>query len=93
MRGLTLPEGVTVGTGSLDSTTEEATQSVSTALLSAIFLVFLVMGIQFDSPKLSIMVMLCIPLSLVGSIGLMFLSGRPMSILGLMGFLMLVGIA
>ena len=93
VRGLTLPEGVTVGTGSLDSTTEEATQSVSTALLSAIFLVFLVMGIQFDSPKLSIMVMLCIPLSLVGSIGLMFLSGRPMSILGLMGFLMLVGIA
>ena len=93
MRELTLPEGVSVGTGSLDSTTEEATQSVSTALLSAIFLVFLVMGIQFDSPKLSIMVMLCIPLSLVGSIGLMFLSGRPMSILGLMGFLMLVGIA
>lgn len=93
VRGLTLPEGVAVGTGSLDSTTEEATQSVSTALLSAIFLVFLVMGIQFDSPKLSIMVMLCIPLSLVGSIGLMFLSGRPMSILGLMGFLMLVGIA
>ena len=93
VRGLTLPEGVTVGTGSLDSTTAEATQSVSTALLSAIFLVFLVMGIQFDSPKLSIMVMLCIPLSLVGSIGLMFLSGRPMSILGLMGFLMLVGIA
>ena len=93
VRELTLPEGVSVGTGSLDSTTEEATQSVSTALLSAIFLVFLVMGIQFDSPKLSIMVMLCIPLSLVGSIGLMFLSGRPMSILGLMGFLMLVGIA
>ena len=39
------------------------------------------------------MVMMCIPLSLIGSIGLVFLNGRPMSIVGLMGFLMLVGIA
>ena len=77
----------------LQSTQDEAVQSITAAILSAIFLVFLVMGIQFESPRLSIMVMLCIPLSLIGSIGLVFLSGRPMSITGLMGFLMLVGIA
>ena len=51
------------------------------------------MAIQFDSPRLSIMVMMCLPLSLIGSIGLMFLTGRPMSLVGLMGFLMLIGIA
>ena len=87
------PAGVSKGEGALQSTQDEAVRSITAAILSAIFLVFLVMGIQFESPRLSIMVMLCIPLSLIGSIGLVFLSGRPMSITGLMGFLMLVGIA
>ena len=39
------------------------------------------------------MVMLCIPFSLAGSFGAVFLSGGTMSILGVMGFLMLFGIA
>ena len=90
---LDLPDGVSQGTGMMDDTTADAVSSIVTALLAAVFLVFLVMAIQFDSPRLSIMVMMCIPLSLIGSIGLVFLSGRPMSMQGLMGFLMLVGIA
>lgn len=61
-------------------------------MLTAVLLVFLVMAIQFDSPRLSVMVMLCIPFSLAGSFASIFLSGRPMSIMGVMGFLMLFGI-
>ena len=88
-----LPDGVSQGAGMMDDTTADSVESIVTALLAAVFLVFLVMAIQFDSPRLSIMVMLCIPLSLIGSILLVFLTGRPMSLTGLMGFLMLVGIA
>ena len=90
---LTLPEGVSIGVGMMDQSTADGLESMSLALMAGIFLVFLVMAIQFDSPRLSIMVMMCIPLSLIGSIGLIFLTGRPMSMVGLMGFLMLVGIA
>ena len=90
---MTFPAGVSSGIGNMDSTTNDAVESIVTALLAAIFLVFLVMAIQFDSPRLSIMVMMCIPMSLIGSILLVFFTGRPMSITGLMGFLMLVGIA
>ncbi|MCI8478464.1 MAG: efflux RND transporter permease subunit, partial [Oscillospiraceae bacterium] len=89
---LALPAGVARGTGMLDTTTDQEVKHITQALLSAIFLVFLVMAIQFDSARLSIMVMMCIPLSLIGSIGLVFLTGRPMSLMALMGFLMLVGI-
>ena len=39
------------------------------------------------------MVMMCLPLSLIGSVALVFMTGRPMSLTGLMGFLMLIGIA
>ena len=77
----------------MDSMTDTETRHIVKALLSAIFLVFLVMAIQFDSGRLSIMVMMCVPLSLIGSIGFVFLTGRPMCLIGLMGFLMLVGIA
>ena len=90
---LDLPQGVSFGVGMMDESTAEGLESMATAIAAGIFLVFLVMAIQFDSPRLSIMVMMCIPLSLIGSIGLVFLNGRPMSIVGLMGFLMLVGIA
>ncbi len=89
---LDFPAGVTLSEGTMASMTEEETGHVLTALASAIFLVFLVMAIQFNSPRLSIMVMLCIPLSLIGSILLVFLTGEAMSLVGLMGFLMLVGI-
>ena len=77
----------------MDELTKDEVNHAVTAIATAIFLVFLVMAIQFNSPRLSIMVMLCIPLSLIGSILLMLVSGRPMSLMGLMGFLMLIGIA
>ena len=62
------------------------------SILIAIFLVFLVMAMQFESPRLSFMVMMCIPFSLVGSIFLLFIVGATISMVSLMGFLMLVGI-
>ena len=88
--GVTLPAGVSVGIGMMDQSTADGLESMTTAILAG---AFLVMAIQFDSPRLSIMVMMCIPLSLIGCVGLVFLTGRPMSIVGLMGFLMLIGIA
>ena len=90
---LPLPESVSIGMGMMDESTADGLESMATAIMAGAFLVFLVMAIQFDSPRLSIMVMMCIPLSLIGSIGLVFLTGRPMSIVGLMGFLMLLGVA
>lgn len=90
---LDFPEGVGRSSNMMDDLNNDEVEHSVNAIVTAIFLVFLVMAIQFNSPRLSIMVMLCIPLSLIGSIALIFLSGRPMSLMGLMGFLMLIGIA
>lgn len=90
--GLELPDGVAKAQSAADKTSNDEISNMSKTLLTAVFLVFLVMAIQFDSPRLSIMIMLCIPFSLSGSFGFMFLAGRPMSIMGIMGFLMLFGI-
>ena len=93
VRELDFPEGVSTAMTMLDENTGEQTSSLGSAIAAAIFLVFLVMAIQFESPKLSLMVMMCIPLSLIGSIGLLFICGRDMSMTGMMGILMLAGIS
>ena len=57
----------------------------------AIFLVFVVMAAQFESPKFSLMVMTTIPFSLIGAFGLLFLADASISMASLLGFLMLFG--
>ena len=49
------------------------------------------MAAQFESPKFSFMVMTTIPFSLVGSFGLLKLTGVSMSMTSILGFLILVG--
>ncbi len=61
------------------------------AIATAVFLVFVVMAAQFESPKFSLMVMTTIPFSLIGSFGLLFLCDVPISMVALLGFLILVG--
>lgn len=93
VRELNFPEGVSTAMTMLGENTGEQTSSLGPAIAAAIFLAFLVMAIQFESPKPSLMVMMCIPLSLIGSIGLLFICGRDMSMTGMMGILMLAGIS
>lgn len=61
------------------------------AIGTAVFLVFVVMAAQFESPKFSVMVMTTIPFALIGSFGLLYLTDVPISMASLLGFLMLSG--
>lgn len=90
---LDFPAGVRVGKDPRTSMQNDELSTMVSTLLASLFLVFLVMAVQFNSVKMSIMVMICIPLCLIGSFTLVFLTGRPMSMFGLMGFMMLIGIS
>lgn len=74
-----------------DMIIEEFT-AIITAIFVAVFLIFLVMAMQFESPRFSAMVMMSIPFALIGSFGLLYLTGSTLSMVSLMGVLMLVGI-
>lgn len=65
--------------------------SLYAAIGYAVFLVFVVMAAQFESPKFSIMVMTTIPFALIGSFGLLWLTGVKISMPTLLGFMVLVG--
>lgn len=86
-----LPESVFIGTNTIQQQMQDEFGSLLKAIASAIFLVFMVMAMQFESPRFSLMVMTCIPFSFVGSFIILNLSGVSISMTSLMGFLMLIG--
>lgn len=86
-----LTADISIAQNAVDESMTEELGALFQAVLIAVFLVFVVMAAQFESPKFSIMVMTTIPFSLIGSFGLLFLCGVSISMPSMLGFLMLVG--
>ncbi|MDO5550158.1 MAG: efflux RND transporter permease subunit [Lachnospiraceae bacterium] len=82
---------VTTGLNSRDQSMNSEFSALFGAIATAVFLIFVVMAAQFESPKFSLMVMVTIPFSLIGSFGLLWLADSAISMISLVGFLMLVG--
>lgn len=92
-KSMVLPQGVEFTSSSLEDMQDENLSAIFMAIMAGIFLVFLVMAMQFESPRFSLMVMTCIPFSLIGSFLLLFIMRSSMNMVSMMGFLMLMGIA
>ena len=84
-------QGVSSAPNAIDESMNEELGALGSALVTAIFLIFIAMAIQFESPKYSLMVMITIPFSLIGAFGLLFLADSPISMTSMLGFLMMVG--
>lgn len=87
-----LPEGVEVEAGGNMQTMNEEFSNIYMALATAIFLVFVVMAMQFESMKFSLVVMLSVPFSMTGAFLGLILTGLSISMTSLIGLIMLVGI-
>lgn len=77
--------------GGLQQWEEDANEILSAGLL-AVVLVFLLMGILFESIILPISVLLTIPFAAVGGFWLLYLTGTPLDMVGMIGFVILVGV-
>lgn len=86
---------LTNGTKIFKSTLEEMLQnefdSLYTAIAISVFLIFVVMAAQFESPRFSFMVMTTIPFAMIGSFGLLWLCDIKLTMPALVGFIMLIG--
>lgn len=76
---------------SMDTAMLEEFTALFGAIATAVFLVFVVMAAQFESPKFSLMVMTTIPFSLIGSFGLLYVTDVSISMVSLLGFLLMTG--
>ena len=87
----TMNADISVAQNAMDESMIEELGGLLEAVLIAVFLVFVVMAAQFESPKFSIMVMTTIPFALIGSFTFLFVADVPISMPTMLGFLMLVG--
>ena len=88
-----LNQDVSLGINNRDASRAEEFRSLAIAIFAAVFLVFIVMAVQFESIKYSLMVMLTVLFSFIGAVVGVWISDLKISMVGLLGMLMLVGTA
>lgn len=88
-----LPSGYFVVYSGLIESQESATSLISFLALFSLVGIFLVLYSHFKSARLTLQIMLNVPLALIGSVIAVFLTGGTFSVATLVGFITLTGIA
>jgi HME family heavy-metal exporter len=88
-----LPEGYFITLGGQFQAQEEASRLVGLLSLVSLVLMFVVLYSRYKSAILASLIMVNIPLALVGAVLGLWLSGQPLSIAALIGFITLAGIS
>ncbi len=89
---LELPGGVELAQGSMMDMMNEEFAAIGNALLVALYLVFAVMAIQFESLRFPFVVIISIPFAMVGSFLGLAITGSSVNMTSLLGLVMLEGI-
>jgi HAE1 family hydrophobic/amphiphilic exporter-1 len=71
---------------------EESFANINFSLMLAVVLIYMVLAAQFESLIHPLTVMLSLPLSIVGALGLLALTGRTLNIFSMIGMIMLMGL-
>jgi heavy-metal exporter, HME family len=88
-----LPEGYFITLGGQFQAQEEASRLVGLLSIVSLVLMFVVLFSRYKSVVLSAMIMANIPLALVGAVFGLWISGQPLSVAALVGFITLAGIS
>lgn len=92
LRDVPRPPGVTLEVAGQNEEMERSYRSLLFALGLAVFLVYLVMASQFESLLHPFVILFSIPLSLVGVVLALMITGSQLSVLVFIGIIMLAGI-
>jgi Cation/multidrug efflux pump len=88
-----LPVNYSINVTGEEEKRQESMNSLMFALILSVILVYMVLASQYESLLHPFTIMLTIPLSLVGAILLFFITGTTINIMGVIGIILLAGIA
>jgi HME family heavy-metal exporter len=88
-----LPEGMFITLGGQFQAQEEASRLIGLLSIVSLALMFAVLYTRYQSAVLSALIMVNIPLALVGAVIGLWLSGQPLSVAAMVGFVTLAGIS
>ncbi|MEX6688476.1 efflux RND transporter permease subunit [Danxiaibacter flavus] len=89
----TLPRGLSIDVKGLTQILTETLDSLQSGLLTAIIVIFLMLAANFQSFKVSLVVLSTVPAVLVGSLLLLKLTGSTLNLQSYMGMIMSVGVS
>ncbi len=89
---LTFPSGYRWELAGRYRAQQESFGSLLAVLLSASALVFLLLGFQFRSLKLPLLIFLCQPVSLSAALAALWITGTPLNVSSFMGAILLIGL-
>lgn len=92
LQDYTLPEGYTIQMTGEDETIREAMVELFKMLALAIVFMYLIMVAQFQSLRSPFIVMFTVPLAFTGGLLGLWITGNPVSVIAMIGFVMLAGI-
>ena len=89
----TLPRGLTIEPKGLSNVLTDTLDSLQSGLLVAIVVIFLMLAANFQSFKVSLVVLSTVPAVLLGSLILLVLTGSTLNLQSYMGMIMSVGVS
>ena len=93
VKGIELPANYSITVTGEEEKRQESMNSLLFALMLSVVLVYMVMASQFESLLHPFTILLTIPLAVVGAILLFFITGTTINMMGVIGIVMLGGIA
>ncbi|WP_202704245.1 efflux RND transporter permease subunit [Flavobacterium sp. UGB4466] len=88
-----LPKGVNIQVSGMVPVLEETMNSLATGLLIAVIVIFLMLTANFQSFKVSLVILTTVPFVILGSLILMKLTGSTLNLQSYMGIIMSVGVS
>ncbi len=89
---LTLPDGYGLIIGGEQEAIDDSNQQMVLVITLAIFLVFVVMAVQYESLLDPLIILGAVPLAMIGVVAILGITGTPFSAPVLLGMIMLAGI-
>lgn len=90
--GMPLPDGYSIFYGGQEETIRENNRVLITIILLGIFLVYVVMGVQYESMLNPFVILMTIPFALIGVILALLFTGIPVGATVMLGVILLAGI-
>ncbi|WP_291850927.1 efflux RND transporter permease subunit [Bradyrhizobium sp.] len=88
-----LPQGVSASLEGTFQAQEEASRTIGVLSLISLALIFGILYSRYHSGVLALIIMGGVPLALIGSVAALALTGQPLSVASMVGFITLTGIA
>ena len=88
-----LPRGLVLDVRGLSNVLTDTLDSLQTGLIVAIIVIFLMLAANFQSFKVSLVALCTVPAVLLGSLGLLLITGSTLNLQSYMGMIMSVGVS